>query len=102
MPLTVPFDRGLALNTQKAFGRLRGLLRQQPIPIADAVDQARACGRVAYAADMRLDIMVGLLTSMPVPDAMRARSLPESLVHAAVEGYLLAAERAPASDAVGV
>lgn len=92
MPLTVPLDRTLARRSAHAFGRLRALLRQQPLPIADAIAQARDCGRCAAAAEMRLDLMVDVLVNVLPVDLHGPRSLPESLIDAAVEAYLLAAE----------
>lgn len=99
MPFTVPFDPNLALDCQRAFGRLRGLLRHQPVPVVDVIAQARECGRAAHASEMRLDMMVDVLAGLPQSDAARARSLQESLIHAAVEAYLVAGEREP--DLVG-
>ena len=92
MPFTVPLDRTLALNAQKAFGRLRSLLRQQPIPVADVIAQARECGRAAYAAEMRLDMMAEVLAGLPLPATYRTQSLAEEMIDAAVEAYLVAAE----------
>jgi hypothetical protein len=93
VPFTVPLDRTLALACQKAFGRLRGLLRHQPVPLVDVIAQARECGRAAHAAEMRLDMMVDVLTGLPMADTARVRSVQESLIHAAVEAYLVAGER---------
>lgn len=96
VPFTVPFDRTLALDCQKAFGRLRGLLRHQPVPIVDVIAQARECGRAAHAAEMRVDMMVDVLSGLPHADPARTQSLRDSLIHAAVEAYLVAGEREPA------
>lgn len=93
MPLTVPLDRSLALQSAHALGRLRALLRQHPVPIADAIAQAGECGSRAAAAEMRLDLMVDVLVSVVPADLQGPRSLPESLIDAAVEAYLAAAER---------
>ena len=93
MPFRVTIDRPRVLDAQKAFGRLRTLLRQQPVSVVDVLAQARECGRCAYRADMRLDMTIDVLAGLPLPDAFRTGSLPEQMTDAAVEAYLVAAEQ---------
>ena len=99
MPFSAPVDRTRVLDAQRAFGRLRALLRQQPVSIADVLAQARECGRCAYRADMRLDMTIDVLAGLAVPGAYRERLLSEQMIDAAVEAYLVAADRQP--DTVG-
>lgn len=99
MPFAVSSDRTPSQQFANAFGRLRALLRQHPAPIADVRAQARECGRRAYRAGMRLDILVDLLAGVVPADAYRLRSLPTEMIDAAVESYLVTAE-APAEAGV--
>jgi hypothetical protein len=101
MPFTISQDPAVRLNSQKAFGRLRMLLRQRPLPLVDARAQARECGRCAYVAEMRLDMLVDVLAGFPWPDAHENRPLSESMTEAAVEAYLVAAE-VPAQRPAGL
>lgn len=89
MLFTVPLDRARVVDSQKAFGRLRMLLRQQPVPSADVMTQARECGRCALAAEMRLDMMIDVLAGLPLPSASGVQTLSNEMITAAIEAYLV-------------
>lgn len=93
--LTPPRDRTAVLTSQKAVGRLRVLLRQQPVSTTDVLAQARECGRCAYAAGMGVDAMADVLAGLALPEAYRTRSMPEAIIDAALEAYLAEAALSP-------
>lgn len=92
MPFAITIDRASVLSAQRAFGRLRLSLRQHPIVMDDVLARARECGRCAYDADMRLDMMIQVLAGLPLQDSYCTPALPEAMTDAAVEAYLVATD----------
>lgn len=95
VPFTAPHDRTPAQQFANAFGRLRAMLRGKPVPIVDVHAQARECGRRAYAAGMRLDVLVDALAGVVPEEAYGRSSMPTEIIDAGVEAYLVAAESQP-------
>lgn len=95
MTAAVLSDRSVTQQFAAALGRLRMLVRQQPVPAEFAMAQARACGQQAYAAGHSLELVVDLLAGIVPADAYRDRTLATDLGEAAASAYLTEADRRP-------
>lgn len=72
---------------------LRELVERRPVPTAACERQARACARLAAAAELQLDDVLTLAHALLDSRLADRRELGAALIQAMTEDYLTAAER---------
>ncbi|HEU4631699.1 MAG TPA: hypothetical protein VFS08_18265 [Gemmatimonadaceae bacterium] len=94
-----------ALDFVHVLRSLRELAERRPLPAAACERQARACARLAAAAELELDELMALTQAVLEPRLADVREVAPTLVGAMIQEYLVADERRagerPAAPSVG-